>query len=55
MAESGSKVMAIDTSLRITGSRPWANWKNSAEFAQTLNKVSPSARRAEVMEILNSN
>ena len=42
-------------SLRITGSRPWANGKNSAEFAQALNKVSPSARRADVMEILNSN
>jgi hypothetical protein len=40
-----------DPSLRITGSRPWANGKNSVEFAQALNKASPSARR----EILNSN
>lgn len=44
-----------DPSLRITGSRPWANGKNSVEFAQALNKVNPSAQRAEVMETLNSN
>jgi hypothetical protein len=44
-----------DPSRRITSSRPWANGKNSVEFAQALNKVNPSARRVEVMEILNSN
>ncbi|MCP8467618.1 hypothetical protein NK553_27060 [Pseudomonas sp. ZM23] len=44
-----------DPSERISGSRPWANGKNSVELAQALNKVSPSERRKEVLEVLNSN
>lgn len=42
-------------SVRISGSRPWANGKNSIEFAELLNKVSPSEQRKEIIRILKSN
>ncbi len=42
-------------SVRISGSRAWANGKNSIEFAKLLNKVSPSEQRMEVITILKSN
>nr|WP_294971748.1 hypothetical protein [uncultured Pseudomonas sp.] len=44
-----------DPSVRITGSRPWANGKNSIEFAQLLYKVEPTEKRRQVIEILVSN
>lgn len=44
-----------DPSARITGSRPWANGKNSIEFAQLLYKVEPTEKRKKVIEILTSN
>lgn len=46
--------VGANPSKRISGSRPWANGKNSVEFAQALNKIKPSAQRAEVLEILHS-
>ncbi|KIQ06151.1 MULTISPECIES: ankyrin repeat domain-containing protein [Pseudomonas] len=39
-------------SARISGSRPWANGKNSIEFAELLNKISPSEQRKEIIRIL---
>lgn len=42
-------------SVRISGSRPWANGKNSIEFAEKLNKISPSEQRKEIIRILKSN
>ena len=42
-------------SARISESRPWANGKNSIEFAELLNKVSPSEQRKEIIRILKSN
>lgn len=44
-----------DPSVRITGARPWANGKNSVEFARVLYKVEPSEQRKKVIEILTSN
>lgn len=43
-----------DPTVRIAGSRPWANGKNSLEFAQKLDQVSPSAKRKQIIEILGS-
>ncbi len=42
-------------SVRISGSRPWANGKNSIEFAEKLNKISPSEQRKEIIRVLQSN
>lgn len=41
-----------DPAARITGARPWANGKNSLEFAQVLNKVDPSEQRKAVLAVL---
>ena len=41
-------------SVRISGSRPWANGKNSIEFAELLNKISPSEQRKEILKILKA-
>lgn len=38
----------------ITGSKPWANGKNSIEFARLLYKTEPGAERNSVIEILSS-
>lgn len=42
-----------DPSVRISNSRPWANGKNSLEFAQLLDKVKPSPRRKQIVEMLS--
>ncbi len=42
-------------SVKISGSRPWTNGNNSVEFAELLNKVSPSEQRIEIIRILKSN
>lgn len=44
-----------DPRQQITGSRPWANGKNSVEFAMALYKADASAKRKKIIEILNSN
>lgn len=43
-----------DPAVRISHSRPWANGKNSLEFAQLLDKVKPSPRRKQIVEMLSS-
>ena len=43
-----------DPEQKITGSRPWANGRNSIEFAQALYKVDASNKRKKFIDILSS-